>query len=114
MKIDKYSFGQIKISGEEYTSDLLICGEKIKPDWWREEGHSLCLGDLSWILDREPDVLIIGTGKSGVMKVPNKVIEKLEEEGIEVVAKTTTEAVKTYNNLDSSSQIIAAGFHLTC
>ena len=116
MKIKSYKFGQIVIDNQKYTSDIMICGDDIRSGWWREQGHSLSLKDLEWILDKNPDILIIGTGKNGVMKVPNRVKKKLKEKNIKTYFKKTNQAINIYNNFKSqkSSQLIAAGFHLTC
>lgn len=116
MKINKYSFGKMVIDGKFYDSDLLIFNDKIKPNWWREEGHSLCLNDLKFILNKDPDVFIMGTGNSGVLTVPNPITRRLKELGIKVIIEKTPKAVKTYNKLikERSDQNIAAGFHLTC
>lgn len=115
MLIEDYSFGKITIKGQRYTSDLLIYETEIKEDWWRKEGHSLCQEDLTWILERDPDTLIIGTGKNGVMKVPQLIENKLIEQGMEVVIEPTDLAIKTFNEKYSAEEEkIAAGFHLTC
>jgi hypothetical protein len=114
MQIADYSFGQLTAAENKYTSDLLICGEEIKSNWWRQDGHSLCLDDLDWVLAKNPDTLIIGTGKSGVMSVPADVKADLEAQGIEVIVETTDQAVEIFNRRQNSDKLVAAGFHLTC
>ncbi|WP_280956767.1 MTH938/NDUFAF3 family protein [Acetohalobium arabaticum] len=60
-------------------------------------------------------LLILGTGKSGIMKVPQRLQTKLQELGIEVVIATTDDAVEIFNRrYDTDDQKAAAGFHLTC
>ncbi len=114
MRIDDYAFGELEINGRRYTSDLLICAGEIKANWWREEGHSLAMEDLDWVFAHDPDLLIIGTGKSGVMRVPIVVKQKLEEKGIELIDQPTEQAVQKFNQVQDSEQVVAAGFHLTC
>lgn len=113
MKIETYSFGEMVVDGERYTSDLLLCGGVIKSDWWRKEGHSLCREDLAWVLNQNPDLLIIGTGKSGVMTVPQTLKESLESE-LDLIVEQTAQAVKTFNQHQRQDLKVAAGFHLTC
>ncbi|MBM7555284.1 Mth938-like domain-containing protein [Halanaerobacter jeridensis] len=113
MEIKNYSFGEMVIDNQKYSSDLLICDEEIKADWWREEGHSLCRNDLTWVLKQKPDLLIIGTGKSGVMTVPQNLRQDLTDD-LELIVEKTNQAVKTFNEQQKNNLKVAAGFHLTC
>lgn len=113
MKIESYSFGEMIIDGEHYSSDLLICGEEIKPNWWRNEGHSLCRADLSWVLNKNPELLIIGTGKSEVMTVPHSLEQELESD-LDLIIERTGQAVQTFNQQSRNDLKVAAGFHLSC
>ena len=112
--IDSYSFGEIKVDGVRYTRDLIILPSGVKPNWWRREGHRLCIEDLEEVLEERPEVLVIGTGYSGLMRVPEELIRRLREMGIEVVAQRTGEAWKTYNRLLGEGRRVAAALHLTC
>lgn len=113
MKIDHYSFGKITIDGKTYTSDVIIYPDKVNASWWRKEGHSLYVEDLKEVLNAKPQVLVIGAGSFGVMKVPKETIYNLEANGIEVHIAKTGEAVELYNKLRRNRVVIAA-FHLTC
>jgi len=73
--IEDYSFGKIIINGKKYDSDLIIFKDHIYDSWWRKEGHNLCIDDIKEIIDIKPEVLIIGTGYFGLMKVPQELIE---------------------------------------
>ena len=111
--IESYSFGRIVINGHKYTSDVLVYPDGVQDGWRRKEGHNLCLEDLEDVLGRSPDVLIVGTGSFGKMKVPAEVKDELERRGIRVIAARTSEAVKRYNEMCGEGQVIAA-LHLTC
>ena len=112
--IEKYSFGQILISGKKYNSDLIIFADHIYDNWWRKEGHNLCIDDVKEIINKKPDILIIGTGYLGLMKVPKELIENIKSSGItQVMVKKTGDACTEYNKLYKKNNIIAA-FHLTC
>jgi hypothetical protein len=113
MNIDEYSFGRIVINGTTYTSDVIIYLDHIDPSWWRKEGHSLHPGDLEGVMSARPDILLVGTGYSGVMRVPEETLDHLESFGIEVRAVRTTEAVTLFNELQAQRKIVAA-LHLTC
>lgn len=113
MKIDSYSFGSIVVDGNKYTSDLIIHKDQIKENWWRKEGHRLHLEDLDWVLDRNPSLLVVGCGKSGLMTVPEKIKNELESRGIKLVAAKTDQACKIYNRR-ADSEDVACALHLTC
>ena len=113
MIINSYSFGNITIDGKNYRSDVIIFPDKINSKWWRKSGHLLSNEDIGEILKYKPEMLIIGTGASGLMKVDQKVKDKLNSLGIGFIIKKTTEAVEEYNKLEKKDKIICA-FHLTC
>lgn len=111
--IENYDFGQIFINGEKYNSDLIIFKDHIYDSWWRKEGHNLCIDDITEIIDKKPDTLIIGTGYYGLMKVSEELIKYLESNNIEVIIKKTKDACDEYNTLHQKKNVVAA-FHLTC
>jgi len=113
MKIEHYSFGKITIEGKTYTSDVIIYPEKVNASWWRKEGHNLQVVDLTDVINANPQILVIGTGATGLMRVPKETISHLQSKGIEVHVARTGEAVKIFNKLQKDKIVIAA-FHLTC
>jgi len=113
MKIEHYSFGKITIEGKTYTSDVIIYPEKVNASWWRKEGHNLQVVDLTDVISVNPQILVIGTGATGLMRVPKETISHLELKGIEVYVVRTGEAVELFNKLQNEKIAIAA-FHLTC
>jgi len=111
--IDSYSFGSIVIDGKKYRKDLIIFPERIKENWFRRRGHLLTEEDIVEVLDYGPEVFIIGTGANGLMKVDEKVIEKLETAGIEYMIKKSGDAVDEYNQIYGDKKTVCA-LHLTC
>jgi hypothetical protein len=112
MKIEHYSFGKITIDGKTYTSDVIIYPGRVDSSWWRKEGHYLQVVDLTDVINAKPEVLIIGTGYSGVMRVPKETISHLESKGIEVHVARSEKAVEMFNKLQKEKIAIAA-LHLT-
>jgi len=113
MRIDSYSFGKIKVDGREYNSDLVIFPERVKSNWWRKSGHFLGLEDTEDILEYKPEVLVIGTGAMGLMKVDSPVTDKLDSMGIEYTISRTPDAVGEYNGFYKERRTVFAA-HLTC
>lgn len=112
MKINSYSFGKINISDKEYNSDLIIFPDSIYTNWWRKKGHLLQIEDLKKVIKFNPQILIIGTGKYGKMKVPKKVINEFEKYDTSVEVYKTDKAIKIYNKKHSKDVVCA--LHLTC
>ncbi|MBM1154638.1 Mth938-like domain-containing protein [archaeon] len=117
-RIEAYSFGRMRVDGREYSRDLIILPTEIQPNWWRKEGHSLCVEDLEYVMkynEQNPlEVLVIGTGYMGCMRVPSEVVRAIEERGIKVIVTDTRRAVDLYNQYASSGKRTAGAFHLTC
>ncbi|MHA1754433.1 MAG: Mth938-like domain-containing protein [Candidatus Odinarchaeia archaeon] len=114
MKIESYKFGEIVISGKKYGNDVIVFDKDIIPNWWREEGHSLHIKDLKSVLDYKPEVLIIGTGYNGLMKVNNDTLIELRDNGINVIVEKTKVAVEKFNEYIRKGKKVAAALHLTC
>lgn len=111
--IEGYQFGKIKIDGKEYTSDVIVDMEKVN-EWWRKEGHEVCLEDIEKVFMENPEVLVFGTGSSGLMQVLPKTEEYLVSKGIQVIIKPTAQAIEEYNRLEQEGKKVVGLFHLTC
>lgn len=114
MKIESYSFGLIKIDGREYRSDLIVYPGRVDDKWWRREGHLLQLEDLKDVLVLKPEILIVGQGQPGLMKVDGKVEEHCHLNNVRLTILSTDQAVKEYNRLTGNSEKAIACLHLTC
>jgi len=113
MNIDSYSFGRIVIGGREFTSDVLISPKGVKANWWRAHDHDIALFDLGELIRMKPKILIIGTGASGVCKVLPEVVAWCRSSKVELIVKTTPEAVAEYNIIEDKSSVVVA-IHITC
>ena len=112
--VESYRFGKIQVQGKSYSSDLIIFPDSIHSNWWRKKGHLLHLEDLEILKDTKIDLLVIGTGSIGRMKVPEEVINQLKQRGIDVLVCKSSEAVERYNNLAKTGNTTALAIHLTC
>lgn len=113
--IQKYESGRlIQINGEIFQGDVKIIEDKVIGNWWRKQGHRLDTEDIKDITASRPEVLVIGTGYSGMMKVPPETQSALSAMGIHIEAQTTAQAVETFNRLRQEGRKVAGAFHLTC
>jgi hypothetical protein len=113
--INTCAFGSMVIDGKRYTSDLIIFPDGgVKDSWWRKKGHRLTIDDIKGLIETRPEVIVAGTGDSGLMR-PEKILEKyLLQEGIEFKHASNLEAVEIYNDLILKKKRVGACFHLTC
>jgi hypothetical protein len=114
MRIDQYKFGRILIDNTEYTEDLIVSRRNIRPNWRRRNGHALCPDDIRSVVEEEhPEVLVVGKGRFGRMRILPETLEFLRSEGVVCVAHNTDSACKKFNELIDRKNIVGA-FHLTC
>jgi hypothetical protein len=113
--IESYKFGDITIDGRHYGKDVIILpeGSVIHP-WWRKSGHRLTMTDIQVIVAAAPDLLIVGTGDSGLMKPDDGLHEALLGRGIEMKVAPTARAVEAFNLAHKKGTSVAGCFHLTC
>ena len=113
--IEHYATGShMKIAGKSYHQDLKIIDGRVKGNWWRNQGHRLDIDDIADILSAKPDVLVIGTGYAGNLRIPSAVRSAIEDHHISVVADETAKATTIFNRLYLEGKDVAGAFHLTC
>jgi hypothetical protein len=111
-RLEDYRFGRVTVDGREHTRDLIVLPDRVVPDWWRREGHSLAIEDLDEVVDELPGRLVLGVGAHGRLRPDAAVIAELERRGVEVECLPTEAAVRRYGELDERNT--AAALHLTC
>ncbi len=112
-EIQALRFGRIVIDDVAFNRDVIIFPDRVRSNWWRRAGHNLAIEDLAEALEGDPEIIILGRGASGGMKVADDVRELIIERGIELVVFRTEGACKAYNELRERRRVIAA-LHLSC
>ena len=113
--IDSYSFGRISIDQKSYVKDVIIFPGRVEADWWRKEGHLLQLADIeSAVTEADPEIVVVGQGKFGVMKVSPEVEGYLSKKDIVLHAEISDKAVDVFNRFLSEGKRVLGAFHLTC
>ena len=114
MRIDAFAFGSIVIDGKKYTSDLIIYPDGcVITSWRRKGGHILSGDDINELVDSQPEVIIAGTGVSGLVKPEKELQKTLQKKSIEFLPAPNQKAMELFNEL-SSKKRVGACFHLTC
>lgn len=111
--IDAYRFGCMVVYAKKYTADLIIFPDRVFSCWWRKEVHQLCVDDITEVLNERPEVLVVGTGYEGLMKILSEVEKLLPSKGKTLMAEKTSTAYKAFNTLLKTKQVVGA-FHITC
>jgi hypothetical protein len=111
--IDQSEFGAIVIDGQTYNLDVIISPDGVVEQWQHKDEHVLRPRDVDKIIAAEPEVVIIGLGTVGNLKVRPKAEKRLQEAGIEVMAYRTNKACETYRELRNQRKV-AAVLHITC
>ncbi|MBZ9578577.1 hypothetical protein KJA14_01870 [Patescibacteria group bacterium] len=119
--IEEYHFGSITINGNTYNYDVEVRWTDEVLKWWRKESHVIDVEDIQRAIEQNPEVIIIGTGESGLAKVTEETKNFIKEKGIELIIDKTEEAVKTFNIIKEGSieeegkqKKVIGLFHLTC
>ena len=114
MRIQRYRFGEIIIDNKKYNSDLIIYPDRVKSNWWRKTGHELCLSDIKEVIEFNPEIIVIGTGANGIMRVLDETEKVIKEKKIELIILKTDQACNIFNELMMKNKKIVACLHLTC
>ncbi len=111
VKLSDYKFGKITANNKEYTNDIIILPDGEIYSWWRKEGHKVCNKDMEKIYQSNPEIIVIGTGAFGFMKVLSEVKDYCKSHNIKLIYDKTARAIEEFNKIEGRK---AGGFHLTC
>jgi hypothetical protein len=116
VRIDRFSFGTIRIDGETYETDVVIDRGEVRPrkkklsKTYRDEfGHTpLSVAEkIPWKCSR----LIVGTGAEGRLPVMPAVFEEAERRGVEMAVVRTEKAIELLHGAGRDTNAV---LHITC
>lgn len=119
IKINSVEWGKIKINGQEFGQVLIVDDQVLERD--SEKLHQLFdtthkIGDweVEQLVADNPEVIVVGNGWGGILKINEKLKIKIERLGIEVKFLKTPRAVEEYNKLVAEGKKVNALIHTTC
>ncbi len=112
--ITDFSFGRIVANGQTCNNDIKIVQGTLIADWWRKKGHTVEIEDVQDALDSDPEILVIGQGQPGYMRIADSLREHLASNNIALIEEPTPRAIETYNRLLKEGRRVAGGFHVGC
>jgi hypothetical protein len=111
-RIESALFGTFIIDGNKYEGDIVVSWNGEVRD--RQKTHDFTGSEMNGILMSQPDVVVVGTGYSNMLKVAHDAEVAARLEGVDVVVKKTTDAVQEYNKLARLGKKVVAVLHSTC
>jgi len=117
-EIDATSFGSITIEGRTIHNDVVLgldgtVGKRKKQLSKKVYGtsHTVSLEEAKHVYEKGAEVLIVGTGQYGLVKLSDEAADYLSKHGCHVTALPTPEAIRAWNNAEGK---VIGLFHVTC
>lgn len=110
-RIHSYDLDKIVVNNTTMTDRFIIFPDKIIESWRPITPKQINLDDLSIIIDKKPELLIVGTGKSLVFPT-NEVIAHVQAMNIGFEAMDTGAACRCFNLLVAENRFIAAAMFI--
>ncbi|MGH3119040.1 MAG: MTH938/NDUFAF3 family protein [Gaiellales bacterium] len=116
MRIDRFTFGSIRIDGVVYEHDVVIAGGQVRKRKKKASrpfcdafGHTplSVKEDIPWDCRR----LVVGTGAEGALPVMDEFKAEAGRRDVELVANPTREAIRELQVEPESTNAI---LHVTC
>ena len=103
VKFDATGFGWIVIDGKKYRRDMMVFPdgrvEKRKGGILIFGGHTFKREEIEKLWTAKSEVVVIGTGTSGLAKVADDAKTFAEEKRLELIELLSHEAIKKFNDL---------------
>ena len=117
--IDSSEFGAIIVDGKKYHQVLIVGNLVLEREYEKLKnlfGTSHQIGDweVESLLKESPEIIIIGTGQDGMLRVDKEFLDRARENNAELVVEITPKAVEIYNDKVKTGQRVNALIHTTC
>ncbi len=111
-RIDSVKWGEITIDGKAYYSDMYV--------YWdgraemRRKSHLFDIDEFAGLLQKDPEIIVIGIGHKGIVKVPEEVLQLAEDRNLELFMEKTPQAAEVFNAFAGEGKRVIAVLHTTC
>ena len=109
--IKAYEPGRVQIRDRYFSTSLIVLRDQLLADWQARSAVGLRAADLEPVLDKRPEVLILGTGETQVFPDPATFVT-LMDFGIGFEVMDTAAAARTFNVLAGEGRRLAAILYL--
>ena len=108
----EYGTGYVRLGVVEYRENLIVTTDKITTGWASGGFDALSVEDFATIAALEPDVVILGTGKT--LRFPHpRLTRALTDARIGLEVMDTPAACRTFNILAAEGRKVAAAILIT-
>jgi len=114
--INSIKFGSITINGKAYYEKdnyIVFWNGEIK-GLHTSERHLFGKPELEIILRKNPEIVIVGTGTSNLLKVSEEVRSLCRQKRIELIQIVSKVAIEKFNEIFNQEKKVAAFIHVTC
>jgi hypothetical protein len=111
VKIDSTKFGEIVIDGKTHYSDVIVFWDGTIN--YREKDRIIDEEELSIVMEKKINILVVGTGQHGVMSLSGQARMLAVERKIKVFELQSPYAIDIFNGFASSGRKVAAIIHTT-
>lgn len=109
--IDAHGPGWVSINHVTYSRSLVIMPDRLESDWLPFSFSDLGAEDLTRIIEMQPEILLIGTGKH--QRFPDTdLLRRIGESGVGCEFMDTAAACRTYTVLMAEKRQVAAALLL--
>jgi hypothetical protein len=118
-EINKTSFGSITIDNNKIDHDVVIMldgkvgrrRKKLSKEVYGTS-HTISLKEAAYIYEKGTEVVVIGSGQYGRLKLSNEAESFFESKNVKVIVIPTKEAIEIWN-LEKERMAVGL-FHITC
>lgn len=109
--IQAYHEDAISINGRRFEQSLVVAPQHLQPEWPVDSMEQLSAEQLQKLVDLQPEVIIIGTGKQ--IRFPHpEVYAHVVQQGVGIEFMDSGAACRTYNVLLSEDRAVVAAIIL--
>jgi uncharacterized protein len=109
--ISHYGPGVLGISGQDYSSNVLVTRSRVVENWYDGTPAEIRLAHFAPLLGEtgaeRPEIIILGTGSDHIFP-PMQLLAELKAEGMTLEVMNTRAACRTYSVLVSEYRSVAA------
>jgi uncharacterized protein len=109
--IRSISDGVIRIAEDTYDRTIAMTLSTVIDSWPEKSVEDLIEGDFEALFEAQPEVIVLGTGDSGVF-APRDLMFAMARRGVGFEVMDTKAAARTFNVLASEGRQVAAVLYL--
>jgi hypothetical protein len=114
VKINSAEFGYLTVDNNTYSSDVFVYWDGKTETAEAGVRHLLTLKQAKKILDRNPKILLVGSGHDGYFEVSDEVMHTCQTKKIQLIVMPTPAAIEKFNGLIEKRKKVIAFIHVTC